>query len=415
MNGKGLLAALFLVPCLSFAAAAQGQQVGLVQGAVMVENFDQPSPQGWELLPGAQVQAVDRGSALVCDDGGHGVWIAARARDLTLQFRYRPGQGVGRVAVSASGEPPNAQEYSIVLAPGEIGVDRVASGQVKNLAGGTVMLRPNSWYEMTVQVQGGRISVSVGGQTVVTAVDRQPLPAGTIAFGALEGSGFAFDNVALMPAGGAEQQAAMMVQRAQVAEVPSVAQQGRLQTVGPKPAAPSAAMPSPSMSSSGQMLAGSALPYGAVVYLFIDGIHQGTKKGVQNWTQVESFEFSIGSSTSAQDWTRARQPQSTSKTAFGPLMVTKQVDMISPVVYLHSVKGTPLTQANIKVVDSTGTVHMRINLWDVRIGGVETEGSSGGNVFDTISLSFSKVKWEVRTGPKSSVHYGWDLKKNDQF
>lgn len=414
MNGKGLLATLFLVPCLSFAAAAQGQQVSLVQGAVMLENFEQPSPQGWELLPGAQVQAVDRGSALVCDDGGHGVWIATRARDLTLQFRYRPGQGVGRVAVSASGEPPNAQEYSIVLAPGEIGVDRVASGQVQNLAGGAVMLQPNSWYDMTVQVQGGRISVSVGGQTVVTAVDRQPLPAGTIAFGALEGSGFAFDNVALLPAGGAEQQVAMMLQQAQVAEAPSVAQQGRLQTVGPKPAL-SAAMPSPSMSPSGQMLAGSALPTGAVVYLFIDGIHQGTKKGVQNWTQVESFEFSIGSSTSAQDWTRARQVQGTGTAAFGPLMVTKQVDTLSPVVYLHSAMGTHLTQVEIKVVDSTGTVHMRINLWDVRILGVETVGSSGSNVYDTIGLSFSKVKWEVRTGPTSSVRKGWDLKKNAMF
>ncbi|MFQ5811488.1 MAG: family 16 glycoside hydrolase, partial [Armatimonadota bacterium] len=165
------------------------------------ENFERQPLQGWE-FGGAQVQPVELGHALVCPGTGHGIWVAASARDFALRFRYRQGQGVGQVVLCAFGEPPQNREYQVMLSQGEMALVRNVQGQPQELGGGQCQLQPGQWYDVVIRIANGQIQVAVGGQTVLTAQDAQPLPAGTFAFGCIEGGGVAYDDITLTPSGG---------------------------------------------------------------------------------------------------------------------------------------------------------------------------------------------------------------------
>lgn len=396
-------------------AAPEGQEAHPT--AARSESFDQSEAAGWELLGGAQVASIDGQTALTCSNGGHGYWPAVNARDLDLKFRYRAGQGVGRVAVNISGEPPNNQEYSIVLPPGEIGVDRVAGGQTQTLAAGPSPIQPGGWYDVAVRVQNGQISVAVGGQTVVTAVDRQPLPAGIVGFGALEGSGFAFDQVSFAPSGAVVETHAMQVEvrDPMVAQVES-ASSG--QSIGAHTVAQATPIPAQQFPATTQA---KPLPIRGSFDIYMKlGDIPGDSDSLKhkNWIRVKSFGFSIGSSTSNESWTRRDHGGGTSKAAFGPLMITKRFDIGSPAIYLSCAMGTSIAEAKVRVVDQQDVTRMEIRLFNLRVIGVETKTAAGfepgEGVDETLALSFAKVDWTYFDQIAGNKTAGWDLVANSK-
>ena len=176
---------------------------GQATAGAMSENFEVEPLNGWHLAGGARRIPVERGQALGFPEPGHGIWHAVNARDFQLRSRFRMGEGLAEVVLCGSGEPPNVREYQVHFGMDRIAVLRNVGGRPQQLSSAPSQLRPGAWVQASVSVTNGTIQVSIDGQTVVNATDAQPLGAGVMAFGCLEGSGFAYDDITLNPAGAA--------------------------------------------------------------------------------------------------------------------------------------------------------------------------------------------------------------------
>jgi beta-lactam-binding protein with PASTA domain len=181
-------------------------------GAIRSEDFEGRSLHGWELEPSAQVGQAGQSQALLLYGSGHGRWVSVSAKDFKLEFGYRAGSDVGSVLFCASGEPPNNQEYQLLLGRDEIVLDRVVGEQRQRLAHPDYRIHPGQWYDVSVQVSGSEIHVSVqlsddeirvsaNNKISLAASDSQPLPSGTVAFGCIEGVRFAYDDISLTSIG----------------------------------------------------------------------------------------------------------------------------------------------------------------------------------------------------------------------
>ncbi|MFO8080777.1 MAG: hypothetical protein R6V07_10755 [Armatimonadota bacterium] len=175
------------------------------------ETFESQPLQGWETGPGVQIQQVGQTNALVFSQA-EAAWIATTVQDLTLSFKYRPGNGIMEVLVRASGEPPNQCGYHLVLTPDELGLVRESGqGNTAELDGAPHQFQSGAWNQISFQVTDGQLAVSVGGQQVLSATDPQPLPAGGVGFMSHQG-GDAIDDVSISTSGTATTQPQYQVQ-----------------------------------------------------------------------------------------------------------------------------------------------------------------------------------------------------------
>lgn len=170
------------------------------EGPILKVGFDSARLEGIELAGAARVAE----GQLQLDGPGHGFWFAAHGADYRLGFRYRPGEGVGEIVLSASGEPPRHQQYALRLFGPEMELVRISGGDERHLGAAPAGMEPGAWYRVELELGGGRIRVTVEGRPVLEAVDEQPLPPGTTAFGCLAGGGFAYDDLSFRPSGGDE-------------------------------------------------------------------------------------------------------------------------------------------------------------------------------------------------------------------
>jgi len=168
-------------------------------GQALTETFETPAPAGWELAEGAAVIQGDRGGMLGCSGHGHGFYVGRPLADFALSFRYLHGQGMGHVVLRGSGEPPQSQEYGLLLTGSEITLGRRSAGQETPLQGAVLALQPNSWHTVQIRLRAGQLAVMVDNVHVLSARDPQPLPPGAIGFGCIDGTGFGFDDVEITP------------------------------------------------------------------------------------------------------------------------------------------------------------------------------------------------------------------------
>lgn len=174
-----------------------------MEGSVS-EKFDRSPITGWGFSGGVKVQQVAGAGAFVCYSPGLGEWTGAgQHADFTLAYRYQHGQGLSHVSLCASGEAARRCEYRLLLG-GEAGARLVKAvqGHEQELAAANHELRSRTWYDIRLEVADGLIQLRIGGRPVLAAQDLEPLPAGTIGFGCIEGSGFAFDAISLTPGPG---------------------------------------------------------------------------------------------------------------------------------------------------------------------------------------------------------------------
>ncbi|MGC9320185.1 MAG: hypothetical protein ACP5KN_19285, partial [Armatimonadota bacterium] len=172
-----------------------------VGAGAMSETFETQPLQGWELSPGVQVQQVGQGHALVFGQAGV-AWAPTGAQDFALSFKYRPATGPMEAVVRASGEPQNQRGYHVMLMPGEVVLLReFGQGNMTELDGAACQFQSGAWNQVGLQVSGGQLTVSVGGQQLMSATDAQPLPAGGVGFMSQQG-GDAIDDVSLTSAAG---------------------------------------------------------------------------------------------------------------------------------------------------------------------------------------------------------------------
>ncbi|OLS60864.1 Hcp family type VI secretion system effector [Pseudomonas putida] len=107
----------------------------------------------------------------------------------------------------------------------------------------------------------------------------------------------------------------------------------------------------------------------------------------------------------------------------GEFTLTKFIDTSTPNLNLYCVSGKPITQAKITIgrnaAESSGQIMPFIvyTLDNVVLSNVSVSGGSGGKPVETISLNFTKIKWELTTQKDDGTKEGvagtsWDMTLN---
>jgi hypothetical protein len=151
---------------------------------------------GYELVLGASTKAKS-----------YAEWIEiGHVQDFTLTFRYRHGRpdkgpGVtGDILIRLSGQGPQAgRGYHIEIDNSQVSLWRESATKKVPLGQpAKYPFKAGQWYNVTIEAKGKQFNVTIDSQTVLKNVpDPQPLPAGGIALGCLDGKDFRYDDVVL--------------------------------------------------------------------------------------------------------------------------------------------------------------------------------------------------------------------------
>jgi len=187
---------------------------------VAFESFDAGVPDGWELTENARLARSERGQALVFRGPGHALWHAPFEGEPRLRLRYRHGEGIGEVVLCSSAGPAGIREYQVRFEGEMISVIRNVDERPRVLGGAEAPLRPGAWHDVSIRCAGATIEVSLGDQPVLSVVDREPVVGPGLAFGCIDGEGFAFDDIAVFAAGAVEQPLETVEQPRETVEQP---------------------------------------------------------------------------------------------------------------------------------------------------------------------------------------------------
>ncbi len=180
-------------------ATMSGQQSG--QG--YTENFEGGTPKNWEFVGGACIVQSGQGYVLTFAGAGVAGWYVQPGYDFTLRFRIRQGGGAPEIMLCATGEPPNEKYYIVRLSPDEAEVVKYMNSQQSPMGFvGGKGIGAGTWttVEMTVSGSGRVISVNVGGQSILTVQDPQPLEPGIVMFRAVGEGGTEIDDLVITSA-----------------------------------------------------------------------------------------------------------------------------------------------------------------------------------------------------------------------
>lgn len=111
------------------------------------------------------------------------------------------------------------------------------------------------------------------------------------------------------------------------------------------------------------------------------------------------------------------------KAHVGEFTLTKFIDTATPNLNLYCVSGKAIAQAKITVgrnaAEGSGQIlpFFVYTLDNVVFSNVSVSGGAGGKPVETISLNFTKIKWELTTQKSDGVKEGtaatvWDMKTN---
>jgi type VI secretion system secreted protein Hcp len=153
------------------------------------------------------------------------------------------------------------------------------------------------------------------------------------------------------------------------------------------------------------------------VYLNIEGVKGDvTAKGHEDWIEILSFNSGLSREETSSSGSRESSAPSVSE-----FTLVKAVDGASPLLSRIASTGSSTTKAEIEFVEVAGggDTYFRYELTDVIITSVRpvTTGGSTEVAMEEISLSFSRISWELTSagaeaGKGGNVEYSWDIMTN---
>ncbi len=100
-----------------------------------------------------------------------------------------------------------------------------------------------------------------------------------------------------------------------------------------------------------------------------------------------------------------------SKVQMADIIVTKLVDMYSPMLFIKCATGQFTNEAKIRV-DYGESWYMMMELEDVVVSSYSSIGESGVEApKECFTLSYQKIIYTVHDG-ETTITHGWDLLKN---
>lgn len=169
----------------------------LAAGETFTETFEEGWDHRWFFTEKISVVADKDGKGHVLNFSGLGhAELIMEFQDFTLDYRLKPGKGVGFVSLRIRGEPPDTTNYGVVFEEKRILIQRHAQRQMRIIAMARTGVTPNKWHKVSIKLVGSQIDVSLDDKKVVSAKDSKPLPPGMIAFFVHQGAAdWAIDDV----------------------------------------------------------------------------------------------------------------------------------------------------------------------------------------------------------------------------
>lgn len=104
----------------------------------------------------------------------------------------------------------------------------------------------------------------------------------------------------------------------------------------------------------------------------------------------------------------------------GEMSLTKFVDLSTPELNLYCCSGKMITQAVLTLCRNDGDSVLPFIVYtldNVLISHISVSGGSGGKPVETLSLNFSKIKWELKAQKLEGAEKGaaastWDMAMN---
>ena len=122
----------------------------------------------------------------------------------------------------------------------------------------------------------------------------------------------------------------------------------------------------------------------------------------RKWIEIISYSFALERA----NVTSGRA----GRAAFSEFTLSKRVDRSSPSLAIQTATGRHIPKVEIEIQE--GPLFYRIELENVVINGVETQGHKSEWPVETIKLGYSKIKWQYESGAGSNYERAWDVIRN---
>ncbi|MBY4897516.1 type VI secretion system tube protein Hcp [Cupriavidus sp. AU9028] len=144
-------------------------------------------------------------------------------------------------------------------------------------------------------------------------------------------------------------------------------------------------------------------------------------KDHKDWIEVLSWEHTIKQPRSATASTAGGH--TAERCEHGEMIFTKDMDVVSPLLYQHASGGTTFDEVTIDFMRADGegkrVKYLEIKLKNAILGAVDAKVASEGLPTDRFSLKYAAVQWKY-TQQKIGGNQGgnsqgaWSLTKNDK-
>lgn len=147
-------------------------------------------------------------------------------------------------------------------------------------------------------------------------------------------------------------------------------------------------------------------------FLKIEGIQGSvTEKGHEEEIMLESFSWG------ATNPGIVRSPTPTGASSFSPINVVIRLDQSAPKLLVAAARGDSIPKVEIKIFRSGEKKEefLKITLQNAIISSYQARGASGDIPIESVSLNFSKIKYEYKKqkGNKTETFTGgWDIEEN---
>jgi type VI secretion system secreted protein Hcp len=153
-------------------------------------------------------------------------------------------------------------------------------------------------------------------------------------------------------------------------------------------------------------------------YLQLDGIKGDSKDDKhKDWIAIQAFSHGITQAYGGASV--AHGGHAGGRADFSDIVVTKRLDLSSPLLHLYCVEGKNIPKCVFELCRAAGDkkIFMRVTLEDAIVSSIQSTGSiTSDDVVptETINLRFKTIQWEYtpideKNQAGAAVKSGWDL------
>ena len=165
------------------------------EGSGFTEDFESSPAQGWELSPDT---TVEEGELRLY--GGNFAMRLGEWGDQDTQIRFQFPAAEGELVIHYFANEQGG--YNLIFAPDMVVLEKSAGADNSMiLAEGPYQRTIDTWLDLTLKVDNGEHTLTLGGETILSATDPDPLKSGAFGFRYFGPDYLSIDSVSLSPLG----------------------------------------------------------------------------------------------------------------------------------------------------------------------------------------------------------------------